>query len=237
MHKNKILALVVLALMAWGLVACGSLTVTNDFSSDSSQTEETKPAAPAKNTVTDKDVSVTVEFPEQTIEIDGYYTGDVKNGKPEGHGTFAYWDNDDIYSMEYVGEFSDGTFNGSGKETEKDSENGIIRVYEGQFKNGNYNGYGVLTITDTKENYTLNMTGTFIKGVYTPTPSEAFDYIGGLNYFGEFKLSDEQAAYIDSHEELFPICDKATADATDLVNFTYKHSQKPESRKNLDLSN
>ena len=236
MSRNKVITVFALVVMIFSLVACGtSIKTTDKQSTDTTQTETTKPVVVEEKTVADKDITITVENPDKTIEIDGCYTGDVKNGKPEGKGKFAYWDNNDTYSMVYEGEFSNGTFNGKGKETEKEGERNIIRVYEGEFKNGNYDGYGTLTITNTKEDYTYDVIGNFTKGEYTPTQAQAFDYIGDLDFFGTFKLSDEQAEYIDSHNELFPTCEKATADATDLVNFTYKKFTKTRKQEEIGL--
>ena len=202
---------------------------------ETTKTDTPKPVVVEEKTVSDKKITITVENPDKTIEIDGYYTGDVKNGKPEGKGKFAYWDNNDTYSMVYEGEFSSGTFNGKGKETEKEGERNIVRVYEGEFKNGNYDGYGTMTITNTKEGYTYDVIGNFTKGEFTPTAGQAFDYIGRLAYFGRFSVSNKLIEYFDNHKELFPTCEKATADATDLVNFTYKQFTKTRKQDEIGL--
>lgn len=236
MRKNRAFTIFIFAVMLFSLVACGSsATTTGTSSTDTAPAETAKSVFAEEKTVTDKNITITVENPDKTIEIDGYYTGEIKNGKPEGIGKFAYWNNNDTYSLEYEGEFSNGTFHGKGKETEKEGERNTIRVYEGQFENGNYNGYGILTITNTKEEYTFDTIGNFTKGEYTPTPAQAFDYIGNLNYFGTFKLSDEQAEFVDSHKELFPTCEKATADATSLVNFMYKQFTKTRKQEEIGL--
>ncbi len=228
MSRNKIIAVFILVMMMFSLAGCGSPTAADKSFAGTQQTETAK-------TVTDKSVTITVAHPDKTVEVDGYYTGEVKGNKPEGKGQFAYWDNNDTYSMEYEGGFSYGTFNGKGKQTEKDGNRGIIRVYEGEFKDGNYNGYGTLTITDTNNNTTIQVAGSFTKGIYTPTVGQAFDYIGQTGYFGEFTLSDELMDYIDGHDELFPTCEKAAAEAADLVSFKYKQFTKTRKQEEIGL--
>ena len=56
-----------------------------------------------------------------------------------------------------------------------------------------------------------------------------------MDYFGTFKLSDEQAEFVDSHKELFPTCEKATAESTDLVNFAYKEFTKTRKQDEIGL--
>ena len=237
MKRDKVLAILMLAILILCLTACGSSAPSQAPENDPPQTdvENTEPSASItkEKEVTDKEITITVEDPSGTYEIDGYYTGSEKNGQADGQGTFTYWDNNDTYSLKYEGAFSNGTFQGEGKETQKDAEEGYIRVYEGQFMNGNYNGHGTLTVTDMSDNSTLKIVGTFTKGSFTPTAGEAFNFIGQLDVFGTFSLSDNQIEYVDSHPELFPTCNKASADAADLVSFTYKQFTKTRKQEEL----
>lgn len=64
-----------------------------------------------------------------------WYTGEFKDGKRNGKGTYK-----NIYDDEYVGEFKDDMYNGQGTLTNPDGSK-----YVGEFKNDMYNGQGTLT--------------------------------------------------------------------------------------------
>lgn len=93
--------IIVLSLFMVLLSGCGSTT------------QET-PKNDTPSTVSDYDITVTMVEGTDTYDIDGKYTGEVVNGKPQGVGTFK-----------------------------ADGENGYTYTYEGNFSNGAFNGYGV----------------------------------------------------------------------------------------------
>ena len=126
--------IIVLSLFMVLLSGCGSTT------------QET-PKNDTPSTVSDYDITVTMVEGTDTYDIDGKYTGEVVNGKPQGVGTFK-----------------------------ADGENGYTYTYEGNFSNGAFNGYGVTTIINDGE--TLEMSGTYTNGEFTPTTGESFNYIG-----------------------------------------------------------
>ena len=66
------------------------------------------------------------------------YTGDIRNGKPDGFGILIWFD-----GIKYVGNFKDGKEHGQGTWT---SPNGI--KYEGEYKDGERNGQGTYTWSD-----------------------------------------------------------------------------------------
>ena len=65
----------------------------------------------------------------------GYYVGEIANGKRHGHGTY-YWNNGDVYE----GEWKDGEKTGQGKLTRPSGD-----VYEGEWKDNHMNGQGKYT--------------------------------------------------------------------------------------------
>ena len=152
--------IIVLSLFMVLLSGCGS-------------TAQETPKNDTPSTVSDYDITVTMVEGTDTYDIDGKYTGEVVNGKPQGVGTFK-----------------------------ADGENGSTYMYEGNFSDGAYNGYGVTTIINDGE--TLEMSGTYTNGEFTPTTGESFNYIGQLDLFGKFAVPDAVIEYIDANENLFP---------------------------------
>lgn len=68
----------------------------------------------------------------------GIYEGELKDEKPDGHGTITYYDGK-YKGYKFVGEFKDGEANGQGKLT---SSNGEV-IFEGIFSQGHrWNGQG-----------------------------------------------------------------------------------------------
>ena len=65
------------------------------------------------------------------------YTGDVKNGKPDGQGTQTFPD-----GSKYVGEWIGGKPTGQGTQTYYDGDK-----YVGLFKDGKYHGQGTYTFS------------------------------------------------------------------------------------------
>ena len=66
------------------------------------------------------------------------YTGDVKNGKPDGQGTETFPD-----GSKYIGEWIGGKPTGQGTQTYYDGDK-----YVGLFKDGKYHGQGTKTLPD-----------------------------------------------------------------------------------------
>ena len=81
-------------------------------------------------------------------DTDGKYLGEIRNGVPEGQGTFTFSD-----GQKYVGEFHEGQPHGQGTETLPDGEQ-----YEGEWKEGK-EWNGKLYDTDGK------IIGTYVNGV------------------------------------------------------------------------
>ena len=74
-------------------------------------------------------------------DSDGKYIGEIKNGEPNGQGTYTFPD-----GKKYVGEFKDGKEHGKGTYTYPDGVK-----YEGKWKDGKEHGKGTLT---TPEGFT-----------------------------------------------------------------------------------
>jgi hypothetical protein len=72
--------------------------------------------------VQDYDLTITIVEGEDSLDIDGKYTGKIVDGKPQGEGIFK-----------------------------SEGENGSVYMYEGAFSDGCYNGYGVTTLTNGGE--------------------------------------------------------------------------------------
>ena len=71
-------------------------------------------------------------------DTDGKYLGEIRNGVPEGQGTFTFSDGE-----KYEGEWKDGNEHGQGTYTSPD---GI--KYEGEWKDGEFHGQGTITFPD-----------------------------------------------------------------------------------------
>ena len=71
-------------------------------------------------------------------DSDGKYIGEIKNGKPNGQGTYTFPD-----GKKYEGEFKDGKEHGKGTYTYPDGVK-----YEGEWKDGKEHGKGTLTTPD-----------------------------------------------------------------------------------------
>ena len=65
----------------------------------------------------------------------GTYTGELRNGVPNGQGTMTY-----ASGARYEGEFKDGKPNGQGTSTDKN-----VGKHTGEYKDGKYHGQGNLT--------------------------------------------------------------------------------------------
>ena len=93
-------------------------------------------------------------------DSDGKYIGEIKNGKPNGQGTYTFPD-----GKKYEGKFKDGKEHGKGTYTYPDGVK-----YEGEWKNGKrcngrkYNKYGKIIGKYVNEKYKTNKS-------QKPTPS------------------------------------------------------------------
>jgi len=81
----------------------------------------------------------------------GTYTGSLKNGLPDGQGTWS-----EPEGKSYVGEFVEGKITGRGTMVFPGGEQ-----YKGDFVNGKAHGYGIMTHPDGRE-----VSGRWIQGVY-----------------------------------------------------------------------
>jgi len=97
------------------------------------------------------------------------YTGDVKNGKPNGLGYLIYH-----YGEKYVGSWKNGKKNGQGTNTWSDGEK-----YVGEWKDGKQNGQGTQTLLDGNKYVGSWKNGERWKGTFTLT--------NGDKYVGEWK--------------------------------------------------
>ena len=182
---------IVLSLLMVLLSGCGS-------------TAQETPKNDTPSTVSDYDITVTMVEGTDTYDIDGKYTGEVVNGKPQGVGTF-----------------------------EADGENGSTYTYEGNFSNGAFNGYGVTTIINDGE--TSEMSGTYTNGEFTPTTGESFNYIGQLDLFGKFAVSDAVIDYIDTNKNLFPTATNEAIQSSGIQDFSSKLFNKTRRQDQIGL--
>ena len=184
-------SIIVLAILMTLLVSCGNST-SGAFKNDT------------PSTVQDYDITVTMVEGEDTFDLDGKYTGEIVNGKPNGEGIFVL-EGDNNAQYEYQGDFADGYFD----------------------------GYGVTTITNNGE--TLQMAGTYTKGEFTPTSGESFNYIGQLDLFGKFSISDDAIEYIDTNSKLFPTATKDEIQSTNTQEFSSKQFNKTRKQEEIGL--
>lgn len=97
------------------------------------------------------------------------YTGELKNGVPDGTGQITFASGD-----KYIGSFKDGKQDGKGKLIYADG-----RVYEGDFKQDRLDGQGTYTTSE------LTYVGTFKNDCFEGNGVMTFDF--GDKYVGEFK--------------------------------------------------
>lgn len=98
------------------------------------------------------------------------YSGDIKNGKPNGQGTATFAD-----GWKYVGEYKNGKAHGKGTMTLAKKQE-----YFGDFENGMYNGQGTTTFANGEK-----YIGGFGNGEYNG--QGALTFVNGNKYIGEFK--------------------------------------------------
>ncbi len=97
----------------------------------------------------------------------GKYEGEIKNGEPNGLGTFNKLD-----GYKYEGEWKDGTPNGQGTMTYSDGDK-----HEGEFKDGEANGNGTL-IYSSGDKYEGEFKDGEINGIGTYTKINGDKYKG-----------------------------------------------------------
>jgi len=127
----------------------------------------------------------------------GKYEGEIKNGFPNGQGTFTLNDGE-----KYVGEFKDGKSHGQGtytfkkgnkyvggwKDGKRNGQGTITwsdgKKYVGEWKNGKYNGQGTLTLPNGEK-----YVGEFKDG--KRNGQGTFTFSDGEKYVGEWKNGKE----------------------------------------------
>ena len=132
----------------------------------------------------------------------------------------------------YTGEVVDGTPNGQGIFV-AESENNARYEYEGNFSSGYFDGYGITNITN--DSGTLQMAGTYTRGEFTPTSGESFNYIGQLDLFGKFSLSDDVIEYININSNLFPTVNKDEIQTVATQEFSSKQFNKTRKQEKIGL--
>lgn len=109
-------------------------------------------------------------FKSQTYSNGDKYSGEFKDGKLSGNGTYTF-----ASGNKYVGEFKDGKLSGQGKFTFAKGD-----IYVGDFKDSSFNGKGTFTFTNGNKyigdfkDWKLNGQGTF-------------NFANGDVYVGDFK--------------------------------------------------
>ena len=218
MKKYRCLLSILLVLSIFLLAGCGS---------DSSI--QTIQNALDPTTATDKTVTVTINLEGDSSIITGRYTGTLKDGNPNGIGSFIA--ENDEGSLSYKGAFVNGKITGEG--VLRFTMEGYELRYEGTFLNGALNGYGVTTAKT--DDQTMTRAGTYTRGVFTPTVGETFNYIGQMDLYGVFELSDSIISYIDEHSEFFPVAEKYKVEEAPLRDFEYRQFTKTRSQEDIGL--
>jgi hypothetical protein len=127
----------------------------------------------------------------------GKYEGEIKNGSPNGQGTFTLNDGE-----KYVGEFKDGKSHGQGtytfkkgnkfvggwKDGKRNGQGSITwsdgKKYLGEWKNGKYNGQGTLTLPNGEK-----YVGGYKNG--KKNGQGTFTFPNGEKYVGEWKNGEK----------------------------------------------
>lgn len=118
MKKASVVAIALFILL---LAGCGNGTLSSEGGNQS--------------TVSDYDITVTIMEGTESLDIDGKYTGELVDGKPQGVGTFKA-EIENGYSYVYDGSFSDGKYNGQGVTTI--IIDGETKVASGTYTNGEF---------------------------------------------------------------------------------------------------
>ena len=219
MRKNSVISLIVSIAFMLSLSGCGTSSAISALQNALDPT-----------TATDKLITVRISMEGESDEYDGLYTGELKDGLPNGEGAFMR--DTDAGSLTYKGFFSNGKITGDGVLTLKTVDEGKLK-YEGRFVDGALEGYGVTTLTFDGE--TLSRRGTYTNGVYTPSKGETFDYLGQMNLYGIFTLPNNVITYIDSHSELFPAENESTVESAGIQEFEYRQFTKTRKQETIGL--
>ncbi len=218
MKKYRCLLSILLVLSIFLLTGCGS-----DSSIQAIQ------SALDPTTATDKTVTLSISLEGESTDITGRYTGTLKDGNPNGIGSFIV--ENDEGTLSYKGAFVNGKITGEG--VLRFTMEGYELRYEGTFLNGALNGYGVTTAKT--DGQTMTRAGTYTRGVFTPTVGETFNYIGQMDLYGVFELSDRIVSYIDEHPEFFPVAEKYKVEEAPLRDFEYRQFTKTRSQEDIGL--
>lgn len=179
---------------------------------------------------TDKYITLNITFEDEILDLEGKYTGQLKDGKADGTGTFIV-EYEEGYKLVYKGSFSNGKINGDGVLTF--TAEGYEERYEGSFRNGAFDGQGIISITSNGQTYVRK--GTYTRSKFTPTTGEKYDYLGQLDLYGTFSLSKDLIEYIDSSPKYFPKGKKAIAEIITLRDFQYKQFIKTRRQDDVGL--
>ena len=139
---------------------------TNDttVSTDAPVEAETTTASETEKTTTPKVTEAQTKPAAESISFElklagntfqGTYTGDLKNGVPDGTGSFT-GKNDSTELFEFTGKFKSGVVNGKSKFKSKKTSGEVI-VFEGEFVDGVRHGQGVYTRTYTDDNEKIEL--------------------------------------------------------------------------------
>ena len=102
---------------------------------------------------------------------DWKYVGEIKNAKPNGHGTLTKPE-----GSKYVGKFKDGKYNGQGIETSPDGHE-----YVGKFKDGERNGQGTWTSPNGKKYVGEYKDGQYWEGImYDKNGNILMKFVNGV---------------------------------------------------------
>ena len=220
MKKQYRLLFLFLTVFAFILSGCGSAPSISSLQNALDPT-----------TATDKLITVSVTVEDETENVQGMYTGALKNGLADGVGSFLA-DSGKGSTLSYKGEFSSGQINGEG--VLKITADADLEVrYEGTFVNGAIDGYGLTVVTTGGK--TVERSGTYTRGVYTPTLGEEYNYLGQMDLYGVFDLPDSVVSYIDAHPEFFPQADRPDAEAAVLRDFEYRQFTKTRKQDTIGL--
>jgi len=171
-----------------------SLADDSAWDSDDFQTTAETPAQPASETVVAQTITVSMEYDSG----EGVYTGEVKDGVPNGQGSFEMVTSDNGLSWRYEGQWENGEITGEGVMMQDSL------VFTGGFRGGLLNGSceimdnGVLRYKGICQDGKLHGAGT----LYTKS--------GMLLFEGEFDsdmLVENAAARQARGEAFMPECD------------------------------
>ncbi|MCR5795101.1 MAG: hypothetical protein K6G61_07145 [Solobacterium sp.] len=169
-------------------------------------------------------------------EYNGYFTGTLKNGRPDGEGKFEPGSSVDYFA--FKGEWVDGepsgegemqtdhytidfgtvkrtgTFLGHVKDLVAEGEGSFDAYndaderyhYTGNFANGTFNGHGRREFPEETK-YGIEE-GNFTDGLFDPTFAEEVQYIFSFQDNMKLKIAQPFLDYINDEEDLFTIPDK-----------------------------